>query len=411
MKVLLFEWAAITQKEMADMLTKCGCQVFVIRIPFKSFSGDTDILEKMEEHLEKEIYDMVFSINYFDMIAEACYRKRIKYVAWAYDSPTHTGDPKILAYDTNYIFMFDRIEAERYQKRGYHNVYHLPLAVNCDRLDKIRVFDKKKRNIIQSEISFVGKLYENKMAEITSNLPDYYKAYLNALVDAQMQIGGYSIFNDLITQDFMFKINNPEFNRQMNRKSKLPWVMDETEEEDNSDKVPLKDNMILKLNEAVTNRERILVLQLLAKHHHLKLFSTQKNSVIKNAYQCGPVDYYTNMPKVFRYSKINMNISLRSIESGIPLRCLDIMGCGGLLMSNFQPELTDYFENEKDLLIYADAGDALEKADYYLHPRHEAERKQIARNGYEKVRKYFNYETQFSYIWKVAELGDFPVVS
>ena len=66
--------------------------------------------------------------------------------------------------------------------------------------------------------------------------------------------------------------------------------------------------------------------------------------------------------------------------------------------------------NEKDLLIYWSPEDALAKADYYLNPRHEAERKQIARNGYEKVRKYFSYEKQFSYIWEKAELGSFPPV-
>lgn len=240
---------------------------------------------------------MVFSINYFDMIAEACYQKRIKYVAWTYDSPTHTGDPKVLAYDTNYVFFFDRIEAERYRKRGFENVYHLPLAVDCNRYDKVHAQSKQNADIIQSDISFVGKLYENNLPEITSNLSDYYKAFLNALVDVQMRMSGYSIFNQIITQDFMEAIGNPAFNRQMNTKKKLPWADEDLEEKEPSEQTPHKSNLILKLNEAVTNRERLLLLQLLAKHHHLKVFSTQKSDIIKDAYMCGPVDYYVNMPK------------------------------------------------------------------------------------------------------------------
>lgn len=409
MKVLLFEWPAVTQKEMASMLTKYGCQVFCLRLHFNSWTGDWEFEEEFESYLEKDKFDLVFSINYFDMIAEACQRKKVKYVAWAYDSPTYTGDPKILAYDTNYVFMFDRNEARRYQERGFHNVYHLPLAVNCERYDRIDLVNKKNKRVLQSDISFVGRLYENNLAEITSNLPDYYKAFLNALVDAQLKVSGYSIFNEIITQDFMFKLSRPEFNREMNKKEKLSWAK-ETKEQELSELTPNKGNLILKLNGAVTNRERLLVLQLLAKYHHLKLFSNQKSSIIQNAYLCGPVDYYTNMPKVFKYSKINMNISLRSIESGIPLRCLDIMGCGGLLMSNYQKEFDDYFISERDLLIYSDPEDALEKANYYLNPKHEEERKQIAHNGYEKVKKYYNYEKQFSYIWKIAELGPFPII-
>lgn len=409
MKVLLFEWLAVNQKEMADMLAKCGCQVFCLKLPFRSFVGDWEFEEKFETHLKENHYDFVFSINYFDMIAEACYRKSIKYIAWTYDSPTFMGDLKILPYETNYVFMFDRIEAERYRKSGFENVYHLPLAVNCERYDKIQLLNKRNAGILQSDISFVGRLYENNLAEITSNLDDYYKAFLNALVDAQMQISGCNLFGHIITKEFMEKISNSSFNRQMNKKDKLPWDT-ETKEEEPSEEIPSNSLLIMKLNRAVTNRERLLVLQLLAKYHHMKLFSDQKSNVIKDAILCGPVDYYTNMPKVFKYSKINMNITLRSIESGIPLRCLDIMGCGGLLMSNYQREFDDYFQDGRDLLIYYSPEDALEKANYYLKPKHETERVKIAKNGYEIVKKYYSYEHQFAYIWEKAELGEFPVI-
>ena len=239
MKVLLFQWPAVNQKEMASMLTKYGCQVFCVQIPFKSFVGDWELEEKFEVYLEKKEYDLVFSINYFDMIAEACHRKRVKYIAWTYDSPTFMGDLKILSYDTNFVFMFDKTEADRYRKYGFENVYHLPLAVNCDRYDKIRILNKKNKKIIQSDISFVGRLYENNLPEITTSLEDYYKAFLNAIVDAQMQISGYNFLDEIITQEFMSKISNPEFNKQMNKPIKLPWD-NNIEEPEPSEAIPNK---------------------------------------------------------------------------------------------------------------------------------------------------------------------------
>lgn len=57
---------------------------------------------------------------------------------------------------------------------------------------------------------------------------------------------------------------------------------------------------------------------------------------IKNIYNKGILDYYNNMPVVFCNSKINLNISLRTIRNGIPLRAMDIMGAGGFLISNYQ---------------------------------------------------------------------------
>ena len=62
---------------------------------------------------------------------------------------------------------------------------------------------------------------------------------------------------------------------------------------------------------------------------------------------------------------------------------MDVLGAGGFLLTNFQPELLMYFENEKDL-VYYDSLDDMQKAKYYL--THEDERIEIAKNGHEKVK-------------------------
>ena len=104
------------------------------------------------------------------------------------------------------------------------------------------------------------------------------------------------------------------------------------------------------------------------------------------------MDYVSQMPVVFRNSKINLNMSLRSIQSGIPLRALDIMGAGGFLLSNYQPELAEYFEDGKELALYGNAQELMDKAAYYL--AHEEERQQVAAAGLHKVRELFSYEVR-----------------
>ena len=49
------------------------------------------------------------------------------------------------------------------------------------------------------------------------------------------------------------------------------------------------------------------------------------------------------MPLVFQNSKINLNITLRSIKNGIPLRAIDIMGAGGFLLTNYQNDFGLHF--------------------------------------------------------------------
>ena len=102
------------------------------------------------------------------------------------------------------------------------------------------------------------------------------------------------------------------------------------------------------------------------------------------------------MPKIFKCSKINLNMTLRSIKSGIPQRAFDIMGCGGFLLSNYQPELAEYFIPGEDLVLYDSVDDLIQKIDYYLS--HEEERLQIAKNGYEKVKRYHTYDTRLTEI-------------
>lgn len=140
-----------------------------------------------------------------------------------------------------------------------------------------------------------------------------------------------------------------------------------------------------------TNKERTRLLSGLAKEHSVVLyapFSTDTQE-LGNLTLAGPVDYYHEMPLVFRHSKINLNITLSSIQSGIPLRILDILGSGGFLITNPQNELNEHFIDGVDLVCYQNEKDLYDKAAYYLS--HEEERKKIAVSGYQKVKQYYNY--------------------
>ena len=68
------------------------------------------------------------------------------------------------------------------------------------------------------------------------------------------------------------------------------------------------------------------------------------------------------------------------------------MGCGGFLLSNYQKELSDSFKEGKEMVLFYNLEDCLDKIDYYLN--HEEERKKIAYAGYKAVNERFNYKTQ-----------------
>ena len=110
----------------------------------------------------------------------------------------------------------------------------------------------------------------------------------------------------------------------------------------------------------------------------------------------GRIDYYDAMPSAFRCAKINLNITLRSITSGIPLRVFDILGAGGFLLTNYQPDLADCFESGRDFVYYESDADLIDKIEYYLS--HEDERQEIAANGLERVRTMHTWDVRLQAI-------------
>ena len=156
------------------------------------------------------------------------------------------------------------------------------------------------------------------------------------------------------------------------------------------------------IDRKITQIERKKLLSAAAMHSRLRLYTLDSSAVITNATNMGPVSYTTEMPLIFHNSKINLNISLRSIRSGIPLRCMDILGAGGFLLTNYQADLFEHFTSDMDFVYYEDENDMLSKIDYYL--THDKKRKEIAANGYEKVLKSHTFTKRFAEILELSHI-------
>ena len=96
------------------------------------------------------------------------------------------------------------------------------------------------------------------------------------------------------------------------------------------------------------------------------------------------------MPVIFHNSKINLNITAKSIRSGLSLRIFDVLGCGGFLITNYQAELPEFFEIGKDPVAYESENHLKELCAYYL--THDDERNEIARHGYETIVNNHTYD-------------------
>lgn len=383
MKILYYEWKENSRDDMIATLQLLGHQVIRCHIPCGDYEYDDAFMERLERAIEQYQCEMVFSFNYFPVIAKVAQRLCVDYLSWIYDSPHWTLFSPTAASPYNYIYTFDYEQYLMLQGRNVPHVYHLPLAVNTRRLNEQLGLPKDDISY-RAQVSFVGSLYENNPYDRIVYLPEDIKGYLDGIMDVQKLVFGADILGKSLVGKMTEKLD-----------VFIELGMDETYGISNSE---LYADM---LRSKLTSTERIEYLSAISKVHELSLYTGSDMSLVPGAKQCGTVSYEKEMPEVFLTSKINLNITLRSIASGIPLRALDVMGAGGFLISNYQPELATFFVAGEELVMYSAKDELLEQVAYYLE--HDKKRREIAHCGWEKVQREFSYEHQVRRMFEIWE--------
>lgn len=335
---------------------------------FNDWEKDDAFLEQFRAYLKAGAYTDVLSVNFSPLISMLCEELGIVYTAWVYDSPLHIRNLESLKNSCNRIFFFDRGQAEEHHKNGV-NAMHLPLAVDTE-VFRINA-SKRKKEEYRTDISLVGKLYQTEYAYFTAPLQGYTKGYLEGIVNAQGKVYGGYLIPELITDELLAQMN-----ADYAKVATDGFSMGRRELE-------------FMLACETTGRERYMALALLSAHYPVDLYSTDVDKRLEKVRYRGYADYYSQMPLAFSQSKINLNISLKTIRTGIPLRVIDVLGCGGFVLSNYQEELFEYFNVGEELVVYENIEDLFYQAKYYLE--HEDERKQIALAGFERVKRDFTF--------------------
>lgn len=375
MKILFIDWSNYGSVYWIEELKRQGHDVTHMSL-LSLAEDDMQSQNEITGMVIKGKFDAICTFNFFPVLSIAARKSKCKYIAWVYDSPLlhlYSNETKS---PYNYIFLFDKKQYKEISQKGINTVYHLPLAGVTELED---VFEE-----CRYDVTFVGSLYrKSNFYDQINYLPEKVKGYLSGVMEAQRKVYGYYMLPELLTEDILREIRQ--------------YVKINLEERFWADESMIFSSLFLAKKLASLERESMLLH--LAKFFKVNLYSDERLEA-ENIINCGTVPYGIEMYRLFRQSKINLNFTLRCIQSGVNLRTMDILSAGGFCLTNYQEELNEQFEIGKELVVYESEQDLLEKTAYYL--KHEDLRKEIAANGRKRIEKSHNYEQRVRAIMDIV---------
>jgi spore maturation protein CgeB len=374
MNIIFYRYKSICEPDYIDAFKALGVDVLE-----DSDGMDQSLaLEEKINHLGNMIYDnkplFVFSINYMPFIAILCEKLHVFYVAMTVDCPVFEIYNISIRSKFNRVFLFDNDQYLSIRDENPECIFHLPLGAANARLSETL----GDTNSYKYNISFVGSLYSEKdPLSNLKNLPDKITARVNSAIEHQFEgeVYGLKELSKIVDKELVSSL----------KECSNDFYPSDMSVRDISEYVALNDY----LGPHMAHKERLKVLNLIATsvpNCNLHLFTQSKTSEISDKVIIhGGVNSLTEMPFVFRQSKINLNITMRPISSGLSQRIWDVLGCKGFLLTNYQPEIDMFFKDGEHLVTYKSYAELVDKATYYLN--HEDERRRIAENGFSIVNK------------------------
>lgn len=339
--------------------------------------------DALNRYLREHPCDYVITHNFSRMISDVCNERQIIYISWVFDSPQWDLFHREAQNSCNRIFVFDRAFTALLKQRGLQNVFYMPLAANVTKAEGIQLTREDEERFSHT-ISFVGGLYSH-------NFYDTYRT--NIPLEAVQKLS---------------RIHENYVGRWGSGISPVGQLDEETFEAidqslylgvEKEDRKFFFD--IAFLSQKIARLDRVAVLNRLGSELPVTLYTGDDTAGIKGVELLPSVSQDYEVPRIYHLSKINLNITLRSIETGVPKRVLDIMAVAGFTFSNYQAEMTELFEEDKEIVLFRNPEELMEKAHYYL--RHERERVMIAWNGYQRVKQDYTYPVLLKKILQLAK--------
>lgn len=378
MRILLYRWETFNEPVIENTLRDLG---HFVKVAYARKFEELDTEEQIQSitKVADEFHaDAFFSVDYFQMVAMAAKKLNITYYSWLYHIPQWSLFSYAAQLPNNRIITFDSAQMQELKQYNVNGMQYMSQAADKELLTSAKALATPQMiDKYTADVSFVGTLYESSHNLFNRISPEarekeIYKEIVRMIRDKRFSYGKDILYRGVTEEMVEFLLEEVEHGQDHFFFA-------------NQEEIAVQSVLARK----ITVEERKLMARTLAKEFDFKLFTISNTEKFPEINNCGPVDFAKQAPLVFNGSKVNIYVTPRSIRSGVPLRVLEIMACGGFVLVNYQEDLAAEFEDGKELVMYRSLEEMVDKVRYYLE--HEDERKNIAKAGYEKVLREYNY--------------------
>jgi spore maturation protein CgeB len=360
-RVLLLDSGYHTVRECRKGLEKLGHSVFTI-------SPGPDFIRRLLNLLVEARPDFLLAINHlgFDeegKLTELLTELKIPFASWYVDSPTYIlyhGGVNCSPWCA--IFCWERSYLKPVEEMGFNSPAFLPLATDPE------VFQPGVGGSMHFTLtlSFVGesmdtnrKKWEKKLParagrEIeTLNCDPFLKDRKGEIVDLFPSLAGYTA----------------DFRSRLDMEAALIW-------------------------KATQDYRVRLARSLMPLGLVIYGDSGWKRLIGKKERVRPPVNYFRELPGVYRATAVNINCTSFQMKTAVNQRVFDVPACGGFLLSDHQEDMGSFFEVGKEAICFRSLEEAASLAAHYLG--NEGERKRIAEAARRRILTEHTYEKRMA---------------
>lgn len=113
------------------------------------------------------------------------------------------------------------------------------------------------------------------------------------------------------------------------------------------------------------------------------------------------IHLYSNFEISLGITEVRNTYTLQKPVHKLHLRTFEIPMCGGIQLSSYTEELSGYFEDDKEILLYKSDEEMISKAKFFLNPERKGSREKIRLNARKRAENEHTWTNRFNVVFSM----------